>query len=324
MKIDFPPLALGTWTFAGDAIWSDSDEKESIRVIQAAADMGITLFDSSPNYGNGRSEKLLGKALSEIDSSGAQVATKVKIDGKDARALKESVEQSLRNLQRETIEMLQIHWPGATPGETERALDVFMELQGEGKILNIGVCNFGTFDLEETRKYPIVSNQLPYNLLWRAVEDKIAPLSQEMGRRVWTYSAFQQGLLSGKYKTLDEFPAGRMRTRHFSSKRPGANHNGPGMERETEKTLKSFLLLSEKTGIAPLTLALKYAGSRPFLHTVLVGARSVEQLKELKSASEQVLDQKIYKELDQISEELKEKNGGNPDMFSEKSRVRYS
>ncbi len=253
--IQFPRMAMGTWTFAGDTIWDASDEQESISVIHAALDMGITLFDSSPNYGNGRSESILGRALA--DHPEAMVATKTKIQGQSRDALRAAVEGSLRRLGREAIDLIQIHWPG-TPEETAEALGLFMEMRQEGEIRAVGVCNFGVYDLKETAGYPIISNQLPYNLMWRVIEREIAPLSKEMGKQVWVYSPLQQGLLTGKYSDLTGFPSGRKRTRHYASSHPAANHGEAGMEAETQAALTGFLEIAEETGIGPLELGLRY------------------------------------------------------------------
>ena len=318
--IQFPRMALGTWTFAGDAIWDASDEQESVSVIHAALDMGITLFDSSPNYGNGRSESILGKALA--DRPEALVATKTKIQGLSRDALRAAVEGSLKRLGREAIDLMQIHWPG-TPEETAAALELFMEMRQEGKIRAIGVCNFGVYDLKETVNYPIISNQLPYNLLWRTIEQEIAPLSQEMGKKVWVYSPLQQGLLTGEYSDLTDFPSGRKRTRHYASTHLAANHGEAGMEAETQSALMGFLKIAEETGIGPLELGLRYIMSHSFIDTLLVGARSVKQLADLYASSEGSLDPSIIEQLDAVSQPLLTATKGNPDMYQSVSRVRY-
>lgn len=319
-SLSFPPLALGTWTFAGDKIWSNSDDKESIRVIHAAIDEGITLFDTSPNYGGGRSEQILGKALQ--DRSMASVATKIKVDGKTTKEITLAVEQSLHNLKREAIDLMQIHWP-ATTEDTAKALDCFINLKNQGKIINIGVCNFGTYDLKETENYPIKSNQLPYNLFWRVIEDKIAPSSKEHGMKVWVYSPFQQGLLSGKYKNISNFPEGRMRTRHFSPEREAAGHGDEGMERETQEALTGFLNIAKEVDICPLELGLRYISSRSFVDTILVGARTVEQLKEIRKSLKGSLDNDVINSLNRCSEKLLAAAKGNPDMYQKISRIRY-
>lgn len=319
-SLHFPPVALGTWTFAGDSIWSDSNEKESIAVIHAALAEGITLFDTSPNYGSGRSEAILGKALK--GRTEGFTATKLKVNGLSEKEIILSVDKSLKNLQRESIDLLQIHWP-ANPDETAAALECFTNLKKQGKIQNIGVCNFGTYDLEETSSFPIISNQLPYNLLWRVAEEKIAPLSKSLGMKVWAYSPFQQGLLTGKYANISVFPKGRMRTRHFSSEREAAGHGEAGMEQETQAVLEKFLKIAHRAEISPLELGLRYISSQSFIDTILVGARTVDQLTDIRKSMKGALDNELMEKLNQCSETLLRAAKGNPDMYQKVSRVRH-
>lgn len=319
-EVPFSTIALGTWTFAGDSIWSESSEKESISVIHAALDFGIKLFDTSPHYGNSRSEAILGKAVK--GRSDAAIATKIKINDKSPAELRTLIEKSLRRLNRETIDLMQIHWPGNSSEETLRALELFMTMKEEGKILNIGACNFGIYDLEETKDFPIISNQLPYNLMWRVIEKKIAPLSKDQGKTVWVYSPLQQGLLSGRYSNIEEFPKGRMRTRHFSSARAAANHGTSGMENETQSTLTAFLAVAADTNIPPLELGLRYIQSQPFIDTIIVGARSIMQLNELVISLKGTLNKEIIGLLNNVSDNLLSAADKNPDMYQSKSRIR--
>jgi myo-inositol catabolism protein IolS len=321
-SITFPPLALGTWTFAGDAIWSETSERESIRVIHAAIDKGITLFDTSPNYGSGRSEAILGKAIA--DRPEAVLASKIVINDQTVEIMRSTIEKSLVQLNRETINLMQIHWPGNTPDETLQALELLTAMKKEGKILNIGVCNFGIFDLEETKEYPIISNQLPYNLLWRVVEEEIAPLSKTLGKAVWAYSPLQQGLLTGRYTKLNDFPEGRQRSRHFSTDRAAAYHGGPGMERETEQAIAGFLEIAREVEIHPTELGLRYILSHSCIDTVLAGARTIKQLDELVLSINGPLDDEIITRLDAVSDPVLQAAGGNPDMFQKNPRVRYT
>jgi len=318
VTLPFSPIALGTWTFAGDSIWLESNDKESISVIHAALDMGITLFDTSPNYGNGRSETILGKAVK--GRSNATIATKIKINDKSPADLRRYIEKSLKRLNRETIDLMQIHWPGNSSEETLEALDLFVTMKKEGKILNIGACNFGIFDLEETKNFPIISNQLPYSLMWRLIEEQIAPLSKAQGKVVWIYSPLQQGLLSGRYSNIEDFPEGHMRTRHFSSTRTAANHGESGMENETQSTLKSFLTIASETNIPPLELGLRYIQSKSFIDTILIGARSIKQIEEIVLSLNGPLDKEIIELLNKGSGNLLAAADRNPDMYQ--SRVR--
>lgn len=320
-KLSFSRLSLGTWTYAGDSIWSDSSESESIRVICGAIDRGITLFDTSPNYGNGRSESILGKAVG--NNPLVSVAAKCKVDGLNRSGLISIVEKSLRNLQRDTIDLMQVHWPASDPEQTSFALDVFEDLSREGKVGKIGVCNFGLYDLEESAGRNLTSNQLPYSLMWRIIEEGIAEKTREMGMKILAYSPLQQGLLSGRYLSLPDFPAGRKRTRHFIHDGVTAKHGDRGMESETENCLSAFLNISEESGIAPLNLAIGYILSHDFIDSILAGARTLPQLDQLIKALDTKLPDDVKQALDRSSLCLLEAVGGNPDMYNIHSRVRF-
>lgn len=312
---------LGTWTFAGDRIWGSSDEREAIRVVHAALDLGITLFDSAPNYGDGRSEELLGKALR--GRSEARVATKIKIAGVTAEDIESSVQLSLKRLNRDQIDLMQIHWPAPSTDETSRALDIFEELQSRGLIKEIGVCNFGTFDLEEQKHRTLASNQLPYSLLWRVIESDIGPASESFDVPVIAYTALQQGLLSGRYRGLDAFPEGRRRTRLFSSLNSAAGHGEPGHEDLVEKALTRLFAIARESDCTMPELALGFAAAQPWIDRVLVGARTVDQIYGSVRALDQRLSDGVIAEIDQATLELKRALGANPDMYQAQSRVRH-
>src|SRR3984885_9313066 len=151
-------IGLGTWAIGG-WMWGGTDEAQSIRTIHAALDRGITLFDTAPVYGFGRSEELLGKALSQDGRRHrAVIATKVGLDwhngapfrnGSRKRIVKE-VDDSLRRLQTDVIDLYQVHWPdpGTSIAETAAAM---ADLQHAGKIRAIGVSNFSPAQMDEFR-----------------------------------------------------------------------------------------------------------------------------------------------------------------------------
>lgn len=322
-------VALGTWTFAGDVIWGSSDEKRCIRVVDAAIERGITLFDTAPNYGNGRSEEILGKALRHRDN--VVVATKFKINGKTAAELKAMVDDSRRRLGRDRIDLMQVHWPGGDSGETRRALETLLELRERSIVGAVGVCNFGVFDLDETKDLPIVSNQIPYNLLWRAVEGDdesadhrgIAAFSRSLGRTTIAYSALQQGLLTGRYEHLGAFPTGRRRTRHFSSTEAATLHSERGFAVETETALGTLLRAAETIGRPLLHLALSFVATANDIDTVLIGARDDEQLHASVDAAETSLSAEERELLETATAELKRAVGGHADMYQSESRIRF-
>ncbi len=316
-------VALGTWTFASDGIWGGSQERECIRVVHAALDRGITLFDTAPNYGDGRSESILGSALRGRENG--FIASKFKIDGKSGGELRRMVTDSLRRLRRDAIDIMQVHWPGTTTEETREALALLFRMRDEGLVREVGVCNFGVFDIEETRDFPIVTNQIPYSLLWRAVEgrDGIAAVSRASGRRTIAYTVLQQGLLSGRYRTLASFPEGRKRTRHFSSRHPAARHGEGGFEGQTERALSRILDLSEKFRRPVVALALGFVRANPDIDTMLLGARTVDQLNELCSLADTQLTAGEVSTLRDVTADLKESIGAHADMYEGVSRIRF-
>jgi len=176
-------VGLGTWAIGG-WMWGGTDETESIRTIHAALDHGITLIDTAPVYGFGRSEEIVGKALAAGGRrAGVVLATKCALDwrgeqpfrnGSRVRIIKE-VEDSLRRLRTDVIDLYQIHWPDpATPiAETAGAM---AELLRAGKIRAIGVSNFSPAQMDVFRATaPLHAVQPPYNLFERAIEADVLP-----------------------------------------------------------------------------------------------------------------------------------------------------
>lgn len=314
-------IVLGTWTFAGDAIWGPSEETAAVDVIHAALDAGVTLFDTAPNYGGGRSEALLGRALNGVDR--AAVATKLKVDGLDRAQIEHKIDESRRRLKRDRIDLFQIHWPVLSTEETARALDVVFDLRERGVVGSVGVCNFGEFDIAEHGDREIVSNQLPYSLLWRVIEGGIAAASRAAGIPTIAYTVLQQGLLGGRYHSVAEFPPGRMRVRLFSASHEAANHTDPGHEALVDDVLSQLHDLARESGLSCSHLALGYVASRPFIDRILVGARSVDQLRGVLDAIATPLDAAIVGRLEAATDSLREALGGNPDMYQSESRVRF-
>src|SRR5882672_9901459 len=178
-------IALGTWAIGGWK-WGGSDADESVATIQAAVDRGINFLDTAPVYGFGRSEELVGRALAGGRRQRAVIATKVGVswsDGKvfrDSRPLcvRRSVEESLRRLQTDYIDLYQVHWPDPLVPfeETAEALE---QLRRSGKILAIGVSNFSPAQMERFHGAALLSTvQPPYNLFERAIDQDVLPYAR--------------------------------------------------------------------------------------------------------------------------------------------------
>ena len=206
--VDVSRIALGTWAIGGWK-WGGSDVMESIWTIRAALDRGITLIDTAPAYGFGHSEEIVGKALSAPGlRSRAVIATKTGLEWRDeavfrnasrARIMRE-VEDSLRRLRTDYIDIYQVHWPDPLVPIEETA-SAMARLYQQGKILAIGVSNFSVGQMEAFRRAaPLHVLQAPYNLFERGIEDEILPYCRKHKIAVLGYGALCRGLLSGRMR----------------------------------------------------------------------------------------------------------------------------
>jgi aryl-alcohol dehydrogenase-like predicted oxidoreductase len=199
-------IGLGTWAIGG-WMWGGTDEAQSIATIRAAVERGVTLIDTAPVYGFGRSEEIVGKALTEgALRDKVQIATKVGLawngsavfrDSRPAHIRKE-IEDSLRRLRTEYIDLYQVHWPDLeTPiAETARTLE---DLRREGKIRAIGVSNYSPEQMDAFRAVTgLDAVQPPYNIFERAIDADVLPYAKRAGLTVLSYGALCRGLLSGR------------------------------------------------------------------------------------------------------------------------------
>ena len=187
-------VAMGCWSIVGDRTWGQQSEKESIATLEAALEAGINFFDTAEGYGNGYSEQLLGKAFSGHRSE-VIIASKPKSSKASTPELKRACEDALQRLNTDYIDLYQVHWPNRSV-PFEQTYAGLQELLQEGKIRTIGLCNFGVGDLSDyLQKCHAASNQLPYNLLWRAIEFEIKPLCLEHDIGILSYSSLAQAFL---------------------------------------------------------------------------------------------------------------------------------
>jgi aryl-alcohol dehydrogenase-like predicted oxidoreductase len=199
-------IGLGTWAIGG-MMWGGTDEEESVRTIHAALDQGITLIDTAPAYGWGRAEEIVGRALAEHGGrDSVTIATKVGLErrGRSIRRnasgvrVRQEVEESLRRLRTDVIDLYQVHWPDPhTP--PEETAETMLSLLHEGKIRAIGVSNFSPAQMDAFHRIaPLQSSQPPYNLFERGIERDVLPYCRQQGIALIAYGALCRGLLSGK------------------------------------------------------------------------------------------------------------------------------
>src|ERR1700719_2904391 len=214
-------VALRTWAIGG-WMWGGSDENDAVSTIYAALDRGITLIDTAPVYGFGRSEEIVGKALAEGGRrAGVVLATKVGLDWKNeqpfrngsrARIFKE-IDDSLRRLRTDVIDLYQIHWPDPKMPIEETA-GAMAELHKAGKIRAIGVSNFSPAQMDAfAAAAPLHAVQPPYNLFERAIEADVFPYARSHGLAMLAYGALCRGLLSGRMRPDTQFPASDLRSK---------------------------------------------------------------------------------------------------------------
>ena len=315
-------FALGCWPFAGGKVWGVQEDSVSIETVHAALDKGINFFDTAEGYDDdSHSEEVLGQALINRRSDSV-IATKISTSHLLPDLIEETCENSLRRLRSDYIDLYQIHWPNHDVA-VEESLAVLLKLRDSGKIRSIGVCNFGVEDLSEAlRSAKILTNQLPYNLLWRPIEVEILPKCLKHDIGLICYSPLAQGLLTGRYSSPDNVPDGLSRSRLFSGKRPLAAHGEKGIENETFKAISDIISLANELEEHPAKISLAWLRSRPGITSLLVGARSPEELDLNIPAFEYSLPQSVIDRLSSITQSVKEKLGSNADMWNGNNRMR--
>jgi aryl-alcohol dehydrogenase-like predicted oxidoreductase len=320
--IHVSPVAMGCWAIVGDATWGPQDERDAIAAIHAALDAGVNFFDTAEGYGAGASEQILAKALKGRRDQ-AVIGSKVSPNHAGSYAeLLRSCDQSLANLGTDYIDVYHLHWPNREV-PVHGIIEGLQRLRQAGKIRAVAVSNFGRQDLTELLAADRCEvNQLPYNLLWRAIEVEIAPICVAHGVSITCYCPIAQGLLTGKFPTAAAVPEGRARTRHFAGSRPQARHGEPGAETLTFATLRAIVAIAAQAGLSMEHVALAWLISRPAVASVLVGARSAAQMRNNAQAMQVCLDPAVLAALDAATLELKAHFGTNPDMWQSASRYR--
>lgn len=316
-------MAFGAWAIVGGFNWGDQDVQDSIAALRAAFDEGITLIDTAELYGNGASEELIHRALGDVRDE-VVIASKVASSHLAPEDLKAACERSLKALGTDRIDLYQIHWPSRTV-PLEDSLAAMEELKQEGKIRAIGVSNFGPQDLGDllNQSSSIVTNQVAYNLIFRAIEYEIQPICDRENIGILCYSPLMQGLLTGKFATADDVPEDRARTRHFSSHRPQTRHGEAGVEEETFSALQQIREIAVELGVSMADLTLAWLMKQPAVSSVIVGGRNAGQVKRNCNALKLDLSDDVEKQLRTATRSLKEAMGPNADLWQgEPSRIR--
>jgi aryl-alcohol dehydrogenase-like predicted oxidoreductase len=210
-------VALGTWAMGG-WMWGGTDTRESVATIHAALSQGINLIDTAPAYGSGVSEEIVGAALAGVRGQ-AVIATKTGLEWRDGKVYRnatrarimQEVDDSLRRLRTDYIDIYQVHWPDPLVPVEETA-EAMRSLYEQGKIRAIGVSNFSVAEMERFRRVaPLHVLQSPYNLFERAIETQILPYARANGITTLGYGALCRGLLSGRMRPDTTFDGDDLR-----------------------------------------------------------------------------------------------------------------
>jgi aryl-alcohol dehydrogenase-like predicted oxidoreductase len=324
-------LGTGCWAFGGGEYWGDQNQKDVNSVVHASVNMGINYFDTAEAYNEGRSESSLGEAITGIPRDKLLIGTKVSPSNCYKETLIGHCEASLKRLGTDYIDLYMIHWPVhphsirhftkdirviENPPEISDAVEALQILKQQGKILNFGVSNFSRNRLKSLPIEEIAVNELPYNLLCRAVEYDTLPLCEDEGIGVIGYMALLQGILADIYPTFDDIPVWQRRTRHFNFRSTKeCRHGEEGAEEETSIALKRIRLLCKESGFSMAEIAIKWILENPAITCTLVGSRNISELEANVKAVHNPISKEIKTELDRITLPLMEKLGNHFDYY---------
>lgn len=286
-------IGLGCWQF-GSPDWGygrEFDEATARAVVERALELGINLFDTAEIYGQGESERILGRALVGR-REGAFVASKVLPIVPTAGRVVSRARRSLRRLGMERLDLYQVHWPNPLARESWLMAGMRRLLE-ERLVRHAGVSNYGLAGwqaAEAALGRPVLSNQVHYSLLERAPERELLPWAETHGRLILAYSPLEQGLLSGKYDGRTH-PGGARRT-------------NPRFTRENLRRARPVLdalrEVGRRHGATPAQAALAWLVHRPNV-VAIPGAKSPRQLEENAAAADLGLSDEDLARLDEVS-----------------------
>jgi aryl-alcohol dehydrogenase-like predicted oxidoreductase len=304
-------ICLGTWQFGGD--WGEIDREEATATVARARELGINFFDTAQGYGWGASEKLLARALRGVPRGEVVIATKggLRMDEGELRRdaspawLRKGVEESLRHLDTDYVDIYQVHWPDPnTPfAETAAALE---ELVREGKVRHVGASNYDALQIAEfERTRRLETLQPPYHMLRREIERAVLPYCREHDIGVLIYGPLAHGLLSGHFTGDTRLAAGDWRA---------------GSELFSGADFQRNLRIVERLGelaaglqITVAQLAIAWTLAHPAVHAAIVGARRPAHIEGAAPAAEVHLDEDAMARVEEILAEAAVVGGPSPE-----------
>jgi len=285
------PIVFGAWAIGGQA-WGGNDDQDAIKAIHTSKDLGVTSIDTAPVYGFGHSESLVGKAIQEIGRDKLEILTKFGFNWKTEKGeyqfpttdggktyayagrdgIIQEVEDSLRRLGTDYIDLYQIHRPDATT-PVEETMEVLKELQQQGKIRSIGMSNHTVEMMQRASKIiDLASTQSPYSMVYRKIEKDIIPYCLEENVGILAYSPLQRGLLTGKITADHEFKGDDHRADNKFFKEPNRSR--------ALAFLEEIKPIAEERNVTLAQLVINWTVQREGITAALVGARNAKQAGE--------------------------------------------
>lgn len=306
--LNLTPVGFGAWAIGGgnwEYAWGPQDDAESVASIEKALDLGINWIDTAAIYGLGHSEEIVAKAVKNL-SKKPYLFTKCSMRwDKDrqifrslkSQSLREELENSLRRLQVETIDLYQIHWPNPEE-EIEEGWETLAGFQKEGKVRYIGVSNFSVEQMKKVQTIvPITSLQPPYSMLNRNVEAEILPFCLENNIGVINYSPMASGLLTGKMtaERVEKMPEDDWR-------RKAPQFNEPKLSRNL-RLVELLREIGRPHGVEPGVVAVAWTLHHPAITAAIVGARRPDQVEGTIPAAIFRLKEDEYRRIQEFLEE---------------------
>jgi len=300
-ELELSAITHGAFAIGGN-MWGGNEKQDSINSIHASLDHGVTSIDTAPFYGFGLSEEMIGEAIKGKDRSKIQLLTKFGLvwDGSNngkgefffdaddegktlpvykyaskANVIKE-VEESLKRLGTDYIDLLQLHWPDNTTPicETMEAMELLIQ---QGKVRAAGVSNYTVPQMQEAnRTLHLASNQVSYSMLNRAIENDLVPYSLEQNSGIIVYSPMERGLLTGKYFKQDQLKENDHRNGYFSQ----FDLN------KVKAFLEKIEPIAQEKKASLSQLVLRWTTIQPAITVVLAGARNAQQAVDNAKAME--------------------------------------
>lgn len=293
-------IGFGAWAIGGGDTqfsWGPQDDNDSIAAIHRALDLGVNWIDTAPVYGLGHSEEIVGRALKTtshkpyVFTKCAMVWDEKREISNDMTHIRREIEESLRRLDVEAIDLYQIHWP--KPDEQiEEAWSTLADLKREGKVRWIGVSNFSIAQMERAMKIaPITSLQPPYSMINRTYEPAILPFCLKQNIGVINYSPMHSGLLTGAMtkERVAAFPPDDFRRR-------AKNYQEPHLSRNL--AIAEFLKpIAARHNVPAGVIAIAWTLHNPAVTAAIVGGRSAKQVEGVAPALEFHLSESEYAEI---------------------------